>query len=138
MDILSPEQRHKNMVAVKSKGTKPEIILAKRMWTEGLRYRKNDKTVFGHPDLVHKGKKIAIFCDGEMWHGKNWEQQQQDFKSNREFWIPKIERNIQRDNEVNEYLTANGWTVLRFWETDIIKHTDDCINQIKNAYQETE
>lgn len=134
MDRLTSEQRHKNMIAVKSKGTKPEILLAKCMWSEGLRYRKNDKTVFGCPDFVHKGKKIAIFCDGEMWHGKDWEQQKKEFKSHRDFWIPKIEKNIQRDRQVNQQLLSDGWTVLRFWETDIIKHMVVCVEQIKRAY----
>ena len=104
MDKLTPEQRHKNMVAVKGKGTKIEVLFGKALWHAGLRFRKNNKTIFGHPDFSHKGKKLAIFCDGEMWHGKDWEKQKEEFKSNREFWIPKIERNIQRDNEVNQYL----------------------------------
>ena len=78
MDKLTPEQRHRNMVAVKSKGTQIEDLLAKAMWQAGLRYRRNDKTVFGHPDFSHKGKKIAIFSDGEMWHGRNWEEQQKE------------------------------------------------------------
>lgn len=134
MDKLTPEQRHKNMVAVKAKGTKIEVLFAKALWAAGIRYRKNDKTVFGHPDFSHKGKKIAIFCDGEMWHGKDWERQQAEFKSHREFWIPKIERNIKRDNEVNEYLKAHGWRVLRFWETDIKKHTAECVEQVKKIY----
>lgn len=128
MDKLTPEQRHKNMVAVKAKGTKPELLLAQTMWNAGLRYRKNDKTVFGHPDFVHKGKKIAIFVDGEMWHGKEWEKQKDTFKSNRNFWIPKIERNIERDKEVNAYLTAKGWTVLRFLGKDIKKNPQKCLH----------
>ena len=134
MDKLTPEQRHRNMVAVKSKGTKIEDLLAKAMWQAGLRYRRNDKTVFGHPDFSHKGKKIAIFCEGEMWHGRNWEEQQNEFKSNRDFWIPKIERNILRDKEVNEHLTKTGWTVLRFWESEIKKNTDICVAQVIQAY----
>lgn len=135
MDRLTPEQRHKNMAAIKGKGTKPELLLAKAMWNAGLRYRKNDKTIYGHPDFVHKGKKLAIFCDGEMWHGKNWETRKDDFKSNQEFWIPKIERNMERDRVVNERLRADGWTVLRFWETDIRKHMEDCLEQIITAYK---
>ena len=79
MDRLSKEQRHKNMAAVKSKGTKIETILGQLMWHNGIRYRKNDKSVFGHPDFVMKKRKIAIFCDGEMWHGKDWEQQKKEF-----------------------------------------------------------
>ena len=130
MDRLTPEQRHKNMVAVKAKDTSIEKILGKLMWEAGIRYRKNDKTVFGHPDFSHKGKKIAIFCDGEMWHGRDWEKRRNEFKSNRSFWIPKIERNIARDNEVNEVLLSRGWTVLRFWESDIKKHPNDCLQKI--------
>lgn len=91
------------MVAVKAKGTKPELLLAKAMWNAGLRYRKNDKTVFGCPDFVHKGKKIAIFVDGDMWHGRDWEHQKDTFKSNRNFWIPKIERNIWNGLENKQY-----------------------------------
>lgn len=134
MDKLTPEQRHKNMVAVKGKGTKIEVLFGKALWHAGLRFRKNNKTIFGHPDFSHKGKKIAIFCDGEMWHGKDWKKQKEEFKSNREFWIPKIERNIQRDNEVNKYLQEHEWKVLRFWETDILKHTDQCVEQVKEIY----
>lgn len=122
------------MVAVKAKGTKPELLLAKAMWSTGLHYRKNDKTVFGCPDFVHKGKKIAIFVDGEMWHGKDWEHQKDTFKSNRDFWIPKIERNIERDKEVNAHLTAKGWTVLRFWEKDIKKNPQECLSKIKKTF----
>lgn len=136
MDKLTPEQRHRNMVAVKSKCTKIEDLLGKAMWKAGIRYRKNDKTIFGHPDFSHKGKKIAIFCDGEMWHGRNWEEQQKEFKSNRDFWIPKIERNIERDREVNQFLTEHGWTVLRFWETEIRKNLQDCIAQVKEVYDQ--
>ena len=122
------------MVAVKGKGTKIEVLFGKALWQAGLRFRKNNKSIFGHPDFSHKGKKIAIFCDGEMWHGKDWDKQKEEFKSNREFWIPKIERNIQRDNEVNKYLQEHGWKVLRFGETDILKHTNQCVEQVEKAY----
>ncbi|MBO4581581.1 MAG: very short patch repair endonuclease [Bacteroidales bacterium] len=135
MDKLTPEQRHKNMVAVKGKGTKIEILLGKSLWNAGLHFRKNNKTIFGHPDFSHKGKKIAIFCDGEMWHGKDWEKQQADFKSNREFWIPKIERNIARDKEVNARLQAEGWAVIRFWETDIKKNITACVEEVRKVYE---
>lgn len=134
MDKLTPEQRHRNMVAVKAKGTKIEEVLAKAMWSAGIRYRKNDKTVYGHPDFCMKGKKIAIFCDGEMWHGKDWEIQKNEFKSNTEFWIPKIERNIARDNEVNTRLMTDGWTVLRFWESDIQKDIEGCLKKILEVH----
>lgn len=99
MDRLTPEQRKENMRAVESKGSKIELLLAKELWSKGLRYRKNDKSIFGKPDFVFKSLKIALFCDSEFWHGKNWEERKKDFKSNQEFWIPKIERNIHRDKE---------------------------------------
>ena len=134
MDKLTTEQRHKNMVAVRSKGTKIEVMFGKALWSAGVRYRKNDKSIYGHPDFSLKGKKIAIFCDGDMWHGKDWENQQAEFKSNRDFWIPKIERNIRRDKEVNEYLRLHGWKVLRFWETEIKKDIESCVSKVKEVY----
>ena len=98
--MLTSEQKTKNMKAVKSKGSKIEKLLAKELWGRGLRYRKNDKTIFGTPDFVFKGLKIAVFCDSGFWHGKDWEVRKNDFKSNQDFWLPKIERNIERDKEV--------------------------------------
>lgn len=135
MDRLTPEQRHKNMVAVRSKGTTIETTLGKMLWHAGVRYRKNDKSVMGHPDFTVKKKKVAIFCDGDMWHGRNWDVQQTDFKSHREFWIPKIERNIQRDKEVNAALQEDGWMVLRFWESDIRKHPEICVAECMKYLQ---
>ena len=132
MDRLTKEQRYKNMSANKGKGTKLELLFGKLLWNAGVRYRKNDKTVFGKPDFVIRKMKIAIFCDGEFWHGRNWEERKNDHKSNCEFWHTKIERNIKRDNEVNEQLKAQGWTVFRFWETEITKESDKCLNRILN------
>lgn len=132
MDKLTPEQRHRNMVANKSKGTKPELLLGKLLWNAGVRYRKNDKTLTGKPDFVVHSAKVAIFCDGEFWHGRDWETHKHDHKSNREFWFAKIERNIERDKEVNAALTAAGWKVFRFWESDITRHPDKCLNEILN------
>lgn len=123
------------MRAVKNKGSKIEIKLAKTLWRKGLRYRKNDKTVFGKPDLTFKKLKIAIFCDSEFWHGKNWETKKLEHKTNIEFWHKKIERNIERDKEVNEQLLKEGWKVLRFWGKDIEKKLDVCITEIINEYK---
>ncbi len=131
MDKLTKEQRRKNMQAVKNKGSKIEIALAKALWKKGFRYRKNDKTVFGKPDFTFKGLKIAVFCDSEFWHGKDWEKRKHEHKSNIEFWHKKIERNIQRDIEVNEQLKKEGWKVLRFWGKDIEKNLDFCIQEIE-------
>lgn len=118
------------MQAVRSKGSKIERILAAALWDEGFRYRKNDKTVFGTPDFVFKGKKVAVFVDGEFWHGKDWEQRKHDHKSNKEFWHSKIERNMERDREVNRILSSLGWSVLRFWGKDIVSNPDRCVNEI--------
>lgn len=120
------------MSANKGKGTKLELLFGKLLWNAGVRYRKNDKTVFGKPDFVIRKMKIAIFCDGEFWHGRNWEERKNDHKSNCDFWYSKIERNIKRDKEVNEQLKAQGWTVFRFWETEITKESDKCLNRILN------
>ncbi|MEE0992744.1 MAG: DNA mismatch endonuclease Vsr [Bacteroidales bacterium] len=132
MDRLTKEQRYKNMSANKGKGNKLELLFGKLLWNAGVRYRKNDKTVFGKPDFVIRKMKIAIFCDGEFWHGKNLEERKNDHKSNCDFWYSKIERNIRRDEEVNEQLEAQGWTVFRFWETEITKESDKCLNRILN------
>ena len=120
------------MSANKGKGTNLELLFGKLLWNAGVRYRKNDKTVFGKPDFVIRKMRIAIFCDGEFWHGRNWEERKNDHKSNCDFWYSKIERNIRRDKEVNEQLKAQGWTVFRFWETEITKESDKCLNRILN------
>ena len=138
MDNHTPEQRRKNMQAVKNKDSKIEVMLRKELWQRGLHYRKNDKTVFGHPDLTFKGKKIAVFVDSEFWHGYDWENRKSDFKSHQEFWIPKIERNMQRDIEVNERLKSDGWKVIRFWGKDIKKDVATCADIVERAVKEIE
>ena len=136
MDRHTPEQRRKNMQAVKNKNSKIEILLRKELWNRGLRYQKNRNDVFGKPDIVFKGKKVAVFCDSEFWHGYNWEERKKDFKSHQEFWIPKIERNMQRDIEVTQKLQSQGWTVLRFWGAEIKKETEKCALIIEKAVKE--
>ncbi len=108
-----------------------EVKLAKELWRQGYRYRKNNKDVFGKPDLTFKKLKIAIFVDGEFFHGKNWETQKYRIKSNREFWWNKIEENIARDRKVNDQLRKNGWKVLRFWSKEIHKELEICIQRIE-------
>ena len=116
------EQIRFNMQQVKNKDSQIELILRKALWHKGYRYRKNVKSVFGHPDIAFIGRKIAIFCDSEFWHGYDWEKRKNDFRIRQEFWIPKIERNIERDKEVDAKLQQDGWTVLRFWGNEIIKN----------------
>ncbi len=135
MDKLTPEQRKKCMQSNKSKGTKPELVLAKAMWAVGLRYRKNSGSIFGKPDFSFKKYKVAVFVDGEFWHGKDWEQRKAEIKGNREFWIAKIERNIRRDMEVTGRLKAEGWTVLRFWSNDVVKNAGCHVEKVKEIIQ---
>ncbi|MXO06460.1 very short patch repair endonuclease [Flavobacterium sp. HBTb2-11-1] len=133
MDRLTPEQRRKTMQAIKGTATKGELRLAKALWKLGYRYRKNNKKIFGRPDLTFAKYKIAIFVDSEFFHGKDWETEQFRIKTNREYWIPKIERNIQRDEEVNAFLIAENWTVLRFWSKDIEKNLEVCVAKIEGT-----
>ncbi|CAN1549889.1 Vsr DNA G,T-mismatch repair endonuclease [Flavobacteriaceae bacterium] len=127
MEKFSKEQRSKIMSAIRSTNTKDEVRLAKVLWHLGYRYRKNNRSVFGKPDLTFKKLKIAIFVDSEFFHGKDWETQKDRIKTNTEFWQKKIERNIQRDVEVNNYLEAQNWKVIRFWSHEIEKNLENCI-----------
>ena len=135
MDDLTPEQRRKNMQAIKSKDTSIEIALRLALWHRGIRYRKNYKSLPGKPDIAITKHKLAVFCDSDYWHGYDWENRHQRIKSNREYWIPKIERNMQRDKAVTAQLQAMGWTVLRFWEWQIKKRRDECVNTIMEAVE---
>lgn len=130
------EQISYNMQQVKNKDSEIELMLRKELWSRGLRYRKNVTKIVGKPDIAFLGKKVAVFCDSEFWHGFNWAERKKDFKSNQDFWIPKIERNIQRDIEVNKQLTEEGWTVLRFWGRDIKKNCSGCADKIQESLKE--
>jgi DNA mismatch endonuclease (patch repair protein) len=131
MDRITPQQRSKNMSAIRSTNTKEEVRLAKALWHLGYRYRKNNRTVFGKPDLTFQKLKIAIFVDSEFFHGKDWETQKDRIKSNIEYWHKKIERNRQRDIEVNNYLELQNWRVIRFWSREIEKKLEDCVAKIQ-------
>ena len=132
------EQISYNMRQVKNKDSKIEVMLRKELWSRGLRYRKNVNSIYGKPDIVFIGKKVAVFCDSEFWHGYNWEERKHDFKSHQEFWIPKIERNMERDKEVTAELERQGWTVLRFWGRDIKKNLHECADIIEKAVRANE
>lgn len=127
----TPEQIHYNMSRVRCKDTKIEVALRKELWARGLRYRKNVKSIPGNPDIAFIGKKVAVFCDSEFWHGYDWEHRKDDIKTRREFWIPKIERNMERDREVNRMLEEQGWIVLRFWGKQIKKNLGECADIIE-------
>lgn len=122
--------RSKTMSKIRGKDTKPELLLRKALWAKNIRFRMHDKTLPGKPDIVIKKYRLAIFVDGEFWHGKDWERKKGQIKSNRAFWIPKIERNIQKDQMANEQLRDMGYTVFRFWSEEIKKNRDACVNQV--------
>lgn len=138
MGRLTKEQIRKNMQSNKSSGTKPELLLAKALFARGHRYRKNDKTVFGKPDLVFKKTKLAVFVDGEFWHGKDWADRKNDHKTNKEFWFKKIEGNIERDRKVNCELEKQGWRVLRFWSKDIQKNLLTCVLKVESEIKDSQ
>lgn len=124
------------MQAVKNSGSKIETMLQKELWHRGLRYRKNVKSIYGKPDIAFIGKKIAIFCDSEFFHGYDWKNKQKEIKSNRDFWIPKIEKNMQRDVEVTQKLESEGWTVLRFWGNDIKNSVMLCADIVEDTIKQ--
>jgi DNA mismatch endonuclease (patch repair protein) len=121
------------MSQVRSSGTKIETVLGKALWAAGLRYRKQYKKLTGKPDFVLVTAKIAIFCDSAFWHGRNWSQAKKEIKSNRGFWIRKIESNIRRDELVTAELRKRGWFVLRFWDEAILKAPDKCVGRVLKA-----
>ncbi len=135
MDVLNAEQRHKCMSHIKSKDTSIEVSLRRALWKKGYRYRKNYSALPGKPDIVLTKYRIAIFCDGELFHGKNWEILKPRLLkgNNPDFWVKKIERNMKRDDENDKKLLFLGWTVIHFWGNDILKNTDQCVKVIEEA-----
>lgn len=125
------KRRRKIMAKIKGKDSKPELRLRKALYQLGYRYRLHVKELPGKPDIVFKRYKLVIFVDGEFWHGFNWENTKNQVKSNRGFWIPKIERNMQKDYQVNKALRDLGYVVFRFWSSDILKRLPIVLNQIQ-------
>lgn len=124
-----------NMKYIHSKNTKIEVILRKALWNAGFRYRKNYDKLPGKPDIALTKYKIAIFCDGEFFHGKDWEVLKPKLEkgNNPDFWIKKITRNQQRDDEVNKQLLFMGWTVIRFWGNEIKKNQEQCVKVVEET-----
>ena len=131
--MRSKEHTQHNMRAVKASGSKIEQKLGKALWNANLRYRKQYSKLPGKPDFVLPQYRIVIFCDSHFWHGYNWEQRKHDHKNNRQFWHEKIERNIERDKDVNESLIELGWNVIRFWEYEIRQDVDKCVERESQA-----
>ncbi len=129
------EQRRRNMQQIRSQNTSIELLLRKALWKKGFRYRKNYRGLPGTPDIVLTKYRIVIFCDGEFFHGYNWEvlKPRLEKGKNSEYWIKKITKNINRDDEINKRLLFMGWTVIRFWGNEIIKNTDECVKVIEET-----
>ena len=135
MDNLTKEQRRKNMQRIKAKDTSIEVKLRKSLWNKGYRYRKNYDGLPGKPDIVLTKYKIAIFCDSEFFHGKDWEvlKPRLEKSNNSQYWISKIARNRERDDEINKRLLFEGWTVIRFWGKEIQENVDECVKVVEEA-----
>lgn len=135
VDNLTPAQRKRNMQNIKSKDTSIELLLRKEMWKRGYRYRKNYKKLPGRPDIVLTKYKIVIFCDGDFFHGKNWEVLKPKLEKsiNGEYWVKKISHNIEHDDAIDKMLLSMGWTVIRFWGSDIKKDIESCIRVIEET-----
>ena len=129
------EKSHKNMSKIRGKDTSIELTLRKALWSKGYHYRKNYKDVPGRPDIALTKYKIAIFCDGEFFHGKDWEilKPRLEKGKNPDYWIPKIERNMERDLEKDKELLFYGWTVIHFWGKDILKNPEECVRVIEEV-----
>lgn len=131
MDVLTKEQRRKNMQHIRAKNSKAEVKLRKALWKRGIRYRKNYRVLPGTPDLAITKYHIAVFVDGDFWHAREHREfPGEQIQTNQEFWVRKLRRNVERDKEVNDALLEMGWLVLRFWETDVLKDTCKCVEEI--------
>ena len=139
-DRLTPEQRRRNMQNIKSSDTTIEVRLRKALWKKGFRYRKNYKGLPGKPDIVLTKQRIAIFCDSQFFHGKDWEVIRPNLASgnNGDFWVGKIVRNMERDDAVNKQLLFLGWTVIRFWGKEITKDVDECVRAVEEIIFDNE
>lgn len=133
--FYTTKKRSHIMSKITGKDTKPEVKFRKSLWHAGFRYRKNYKKLIGKPDIAFNKYKTVVFIDGEFWHGYNWEEKKGKIKTNRRFWIPKIERNMQRDREVNKALERKGYTVFRFWDREIKKNLEECLTKVLHHLQ---
>lgn len=128
--FYTTKKRSKIMSKIRGKNTKPELLFRRALWKKGVRYHVDSKQLPGRPDVSIMKYNLAIFIDGEFWHGYNWDEKKHIIKSNRKFWIPKIERNMQRDRQMNRQLEEMGFTVFRFWTHEIKTNLDKCINDV--------
>ncbi len=143
--MRKPEVTHKIMSSIPQKDTEPEILLRKALWKKGLRFRKNYTKLPGRPDIVFTKKKIIVFCDGDYWHGHNWairgmNSLEEELEKYTPYWKNKILSNIERDKRNTLSLQSMGYTVIRFWESDIRNDIDHCVqivcNEVKKRVQD--
>ncbi|MDR2561005.1 MAG: very short patch repair endonuclease [Holophagales bacterium] len=124
--------RSYTMSRIKSKDTSIEVALRKALWRKGIRYRKNYSCLPGVPDIAITKHKIAIFCDGEFWHGRGWSEKKPSIKHNKDYWMTKIEKNMGRDREIGRKLKYMDWMVIRFWGEEISGNLDGCVREIEH------
>lgn len=127
-DIFTKKKRSEIMRRVKNKNTNIELLLRKKLFKKGYRYRLKSR-LFGKPDIIFSSKRLVIFCDGDFWHGKNYEKEKKNYKK---FWKDKILINLERDKKVNRTLKKEGWKIIRFWKTDILKNSNKCVDRIES------
>lgn len=130
--FYTTKARSKLMSNIGGKDTKPELIFRRALWNAGVRYRVHCKSLPGKPDISNKALRFVVFIDGEFWHGHDWVQKKKKLKSNTGFWVPKIERNMQRDKQVNKELESMGFKVFRFWDAQVKKELGACLKQVLN------
>lgn len=136
--FVTDDATSKRMANVKLKRGNEETVLAKSLWVKGFRYRLNYKKLPGSPDIAINKYKIAIFVDGEFWHGYDWNNKKEKLIRNREYWIAKIEENIIRDKRVDYELNTMGWFPMHFWSKDVKGNCSDCVEKIINKIDEIE
>ncbi|TXB63364.1 very short patch repair endonuclease [Phaeodactylibacter luteus] len=129
-------QRSRTMSRIRGKDTRAEVMLRRALWQRGYRYRKNVKGLPGTPDIAIRKYKVAVFVDGEFWHGYNWEEKKYRIKRNRAYWVPKIERNMARDRENTLRLQREGWMVIRFWEKRLKDDFSRCLQIVVEAIEQ--
>lgn len=119
----------------KKTGTRCELALRRALWVAGCRYRKNVPDLPGRPDIVFPGAQVAVFCDGDFWHGRDWETRREKLSrgANAAYWLAKIRRNMERDQQNTRHLQSLGWTVLRLWESQIREDLSGTVQVVASA-----
>lgn len=130
VDTVDKKTRSRIMSSIRSKNTRVELVLRKALWQSGLRYRIH-YNVKGKPDIVFTKKRIAIFVDGDFWHGHNWRKLRPKLKN--DYWISKIKGNVRRDRRITSHLEKDGWQVIRIWEHELNLDKHTCVSKIKEA-----